>query len=856
MNKFVDKCRPLAVVLGLLGAGGVMGQVVQVPTSCVVVVPGIGGSIPLNQVGDGGIVCMVDPFDSPGVAGDFTLIGAAPISWSLLGDISTQTATVPPTPPVQSAGAVATVNLESYNKNVRTPSETTLPSTSTMARSKGRVTIQYSIAPCNGVMSFDILKRWGGYAPPIIGPNCWGTGLITFSVDQVSSDNGLDAIGFDQYYWRITNNAGTDLVFTYPAVSYTSADRSSITLDQSLPDFNTWLAGGAPYTIQVCYGRCNPWDSGTSLTKAILGGPCVTKVVNLACPAPIYAGGFPTCINANAPYVPTLPLTVNPTNYSSACTYTWTRSNLAWNFTPTATGGITINSIGDANPCTFFLTVASPTCGSTNYTYTVNRNYNSAAILATPSPYCASTGTFTVNLASNAQGNTTCWGPLPTGWSASNPVGVPSAVQFTIPASAAGTTATINLRNCASACSTNLPIVINVRPGTPVISALPICVPSGGGPNQTWTATSAGAGATSWTWNNTMGMTQVAPTNDATGVFTPTGTANGNISVFTQNVAGCPSLTATKLVNRNAVAPVVVQPACYTLGYSCTGVAGLTGSASFTIQSANFTANGAGTYTWTFPANGFFNTSGTPVTVTQTTNAAVVRPTTGVPSTSVPAPPAGYYNFTVTFTPTSGCTGATTTVTAAPVNLGAVIYTNNGTGVGTTGSLFPPAGLPGASTYQAYDCALPGAYGPTGSGGLPLGLGTVIPVNSGSLTMQITVPGGCIWRPAPVTTSHKSLVLVDEQGTEQADGALLGAEFIHVMPNPNDGSFILRIDTDFQRGSVTMLDHQGKRVGQETRVQQGSNAMDYQHLAPGYYTVRIDLDGATQVQRILVIQAN
>jgi len=861
---------------GLLCAGGAVAQVVQVPAGCVVRVAGVGGNIGAGLVGDGGIVEMNEPF----AAGTFTFSEPAAQcqGWTLLGDINR----APLSAPVAfgsntniPAGANA-ASLGSWNKNLR-PSEVASPSTN--ARSKGRVTIRWDDGVCGRIMSFDVLKRWGGflitspppfgstqYAPPIVGPNCWGTppfvapnDKITFSVDQVSSDNQLDAIGSDQYYWEVRKASGTPPLILPLLPSYTSADRSSLTIDQDDPAFTIWYQAGTqgPYTIKVCYGQCNPWNGGasaTSLAQLTAGVTCVQKQIQAPCPVPAFSGGFPSCINAITPGVP---LTITPTlaSYNAACTYNWTRSNLSWSISNAVNGAVTISAIGDANPCTFFLTVSSASCGSTVYTYTVNRNYNNAAILAALTPYCASSGTFTVNLAPNAQGNQTCWSGLPVGWSAVNPVGNLSAVQFTIPAAAAGTTANINLFSCACP-GVTLPIVINVRPGAPVITG-PLCVLSGGGANQTWNATSAGANATAFNWNNTMGMTQVAPTNDAPGVFTPNGTADGNVSVFTQNVVGCPSTTTTFNVGRNAVAPVVVAPTCYNLGYSCAGVAGLPGTASFTIQPANFTLNGPGNYTWTFPPNTFFNPTGSTFVVgPQFTNAPIVRPTTGVPSTSIPAPAASYYQYSVCFTPSpvfpnlASCVSACTTFTATGVTLNEPLYTP----AGAIGFLAPAPGTPAGSTYLAYDCAIPGTYG--SSVAFPNAINLAAPAlppapQTFSLTMQITVPGGCTWLPAPVATTHKSLTVVNESGVvlTPAEQVELG---ILVSPNPNDGAFTLNLKQEFLSGSVQLLDAAGKQAAAAQRVVQGNNEMRYSDLPPGVYILRIELDGQVQMQRIVV----
>ena len=804
----------LLLAAGVVHSAASVAQVVQVPSGCTVVLAGVGGTtgpFPTGFVGNGGIVCMPDPY----AGGNFTFSGGAVISWSMAGDISEQTANVPPAAPDQSAGAVATVNLESYNKNLRDPSELSTP---TLARSKGRVVIIWDNGPCDAVyFAFDILKSWTTPAPPIVGPNCWGTGLITFSVDQVSSDNALDAIGFDQYYWKITNNLGSDLITAFPTVSYTSADRSSITINQSLVDFTTWIGGGAPYTIQVCYGRCNPWDGGTALSRVGIGTTCVTKAMNPAAPIPAYTGGFLTCLNA---VTPGTPIPVLSSNYNSSYTYTWTRSNLSWLFTPNGAGGLTINSIGDGNPCTFFLNLTGP-CGSTTYSYTINRNYNSASMLALASPYCTSTGLFTVNLGALYQGNQTCWGALPAGWTATN-VGS-SGVQFNIPAAAAATTANINLFSCGACSAVTLPIVINVRPNTPVITG-PACVPSGGGATQTFTSTAPCA--TCFAWGTNTGMTPFVPVNDSPQTYNPTGTASGTVTLYTFTTAAptCSSLVATKIVNRNAVAPIVVQPACYNLG--------VPGSVSFTIQAANFTQNGAGTYTWTFPAGSFFQAG----TVVQSTNAAVVRTTSGV----IGSPS----SFTVAFAPSSGCAGSSVVITPSTA-LGNATYSNNGTGPGTTGVLIAP-GAPGGSTYQVFDCNTSILLGSPGASNV-LPLNTVLPVGTGLLTTNIIVPGGCTWRPPCVITSHTLMPILPDGSI----GVYENGE-LRISPNPNTGLFTLNILREVVEGSVLIFDAGGKQIGGSTRVAQGPNELSYNELVPGVYTLRITLDGKVETRQVMV----
>jgi hypothetical protein len=179
MKKYSIPWKGLALTLGLGWASALVAQpYVTVPVGANIATPGV------NQIGYGGIVSMVDP--DP-VGGTFSIAGVTSPVWKLLGDISVNTASAPPTPPVVTFSG-ASCGIETYNKNVRTPAEVTAPEVNTHARSIGKVRIDYTIAPCNNEFTFFIYKKWGNpatttagnnYAPPIVGPNCWGTGLIT-----------------------------------------------------------------------------------------------------------------------------------------------------------------------------------------------------------------------------------------------------------------------------------------------------------------------------------------------------------------------------------------------------------------------------------------------------------------------------------------------------------------------------------------------------------------------------------------------------------------------------------------------------------------------------------------------------
>ncbi len=361
--------KPTLLAAGVLCGGAAMAQVVTVPATCQVVVAGTGGTLGLGgTVGNGGIVVMPDPFDITGAGGNFIFSGGTITGWSLLGDLSIQTASSPPTAPVQTAGAVATQNIQSYNKSLRS-AETGTPST--LARSKGRVTTTFTGAGCT-VMTFDVYKKWGplvttppnnNYGPPIAGPACWPSTnqLVAFSVDQIESDNILDAIGTDQYYWKLTNGLGVDVISTQPTAYYMAADRSSVTCNMSTAAFITWYSGG-PYSIRCCYARSFPaWDNGTGLTSAT-ATDCVSKPINSAPTAPTFTTLIPTCLLYSA------------TSFSAVFTgvtdhtYSWT-STCGWVIAQTGTvpGPMTLNVTGvNQGPCTLILTDVGP-CGSNIY---------------------------------------------------------------------------------------------------------------------------------------------------------------------------------------------------------------------------------------------------------------------------------------------------------------------------------------------------------------------------------------------------------------------------------------------------------------------------------------------------------
>lgn len=798
----------------LLGCAPLMAQpYVTVPVGANITIVSPGAGTPgVNQIGNGGIVRMKDPDTAGGL---FSIAGVTSVTWTLYGDISIGTTNVPPAAGVYSASGLS-ATIETYNRRVRTPSETTLPEVVTHARSKGQVRITYTNGSCGGEFRFDIVKGWGNpatttntdnYAPKIVGPNCWPSPPqdVTFSVDQVASDNALDAIGFDQYYWKLTNSAGTDLFTGSTSAFYTSADRSSITLRMTDTNFGTWFAVGGPYTLQCCYGQANPWNGGasTSLTQLTTGNCCVTKVITVPL-VPAYTGGFPTCVNAVSP---TLPIAVNSSNPDlTNYTYSWSRTNLSWAFTTTGGGtGISINSIGDGNPCTFSLTItpvvgSTVACGVATFNYTVNRNYNfTAASLG--SPFCTSPGTnvLTVNLPTNAQGNLTGWGPLPStpaGWAVS-PVGSSGGV-FTIPAGAAGTTNTIQMFSSGACSAVQVPIVINVRPATPTGLTGPTCVDLG----TAYSYSVAAGGTFTWTHPNWSGATTGNPVS-----LTPTVTPIGLISVVRDGQPGCPSLAATI---QPVQKPVVTQP-CLNAGIPTPG-------ASFSA------APGSASSSWTFAAgvvNGsVFNTTGNPVSVN----------VQGL---------AGTYACSVT---TNGCTTNFNVVVPASSYSASVNESDPSVSV-------MQATFVSTTWYQLWDCTNNVAVGgyQQGVSGFTAALTAAGP-GSFAFNCDPNPLGGCIQRTNCVTTVHRSMIVNGEEG----NGITLVDMDVLISPNPNQGRFNVSITHEFEQGSVTVFDAQGRRVAKPLKVMAGPNDLDLGHLKPGVYTVRTETDGEVVSKSIVI----
>ena len=525
--------------------------VIKVPATCNVVVAGTGvGAVTGfgGQVGDGGVVLMPDPFDLSSPSGDFNYVANATTvtGWTLKGDLSAQTTNTPPTAGVYGAGAVTTLNIESYNKTLRAAEYApTYPlSDKKWGRSKGRVRVSYS-ASCGGSITFDVYKVYDtvlpSWVPPIVGPDCLLPNTVyTYSVDQIASDNAVDAIGFDSYYWSGFPTGATN--------TYYSADQSSVTFKTgpSVPTF----------TLQCCYGRSNKWDGDGVYTAPAAHITCVSKSVAALPVAPSFITSPPTCHPTGvASFAIVYPNAVAP------ITYTWTAPNTGWTINAPVVGGtnttVTVNTPNN-NPGVLILTMANGSCNPVIINYQVNRSLTGTSLIipftSSPGSACMLAGTSNNQfyLGAGGSANNTTWtlttSPIAgSGVTLASVTGQPSSTVAVNIASNATVNTTYTLTATADtspfpACTTtSATYTFNVKPLTPTISGTG-CVVKGALTPQTYTCTASTGASYNW-------------------VF-PAGWSAGSFTTTTNSITVTPSST-TAVLNGNAFVTTTGIGACY-----------------------------------------------------------------------------------------------------------------------------------------------------------------------------------------------------------------------------------------------------------------------------------------------------
>lgn len=788
----------------LFGITASFAQVVTVPSGCTVKVPGTGGSIGLNQVGNGGVVAMPDNFSG----GTFTVTtpsGYTLTGWSLRGDLSVTTSNTPPTAPTQSAGAVSSLSIESYNKNLRASEGAPGSPASLLAKSKGTVSIGYNAGACSGYsLTFDVYKTYTT-TPPIVGPACVQGGTpCTFSVDQVASDNAGDNIGFDQYYW-------SGMPAAVAGSTYYSADNSSVTF--------TPIASSA-FVIKCCLGRANPWDAGTSV-NGTLGTTCVTKAIGDA-PSEPTVGTTTQPLSVIMPLcAPTGSAATFTINYSSTNTCTWTAPNTGWTVgTPVLVSGnnytVTVNTNGFNNPGVLTLTVGNAPCEPLTFQYQINRSLN-APVAITPviaGTTCLSQGSSNnmFNISTSAAANPTTWTISPAATGVTLVPGSPNST-VAVNVSSGATAGTYTLTARSTACTGNITYTFRVRPVTPTISG-PACVVRGALTSQTFTC-AATPGAT-YTWSFPSGWTASSFTTATNSItVTPsstTATLNGTVIVTANGIVGCNSAASTT-IGYSAAAPTGVVAGCFSVGVPGT-------------NSVTFTNPLPGTYTATLiPTGGGSNAIVGGVSFTSP----------NILTFSTNALSAGSYDLSITHN--SGCgANATSVTTVNVVANGAQLFTSFSPGNPDSYFVITP---PPSATYQWFVNGSPVAGATANNFSLN---GPV--VSPGAVTVCVNVTsGGCTTRLCSSSGTHTQRLA---QGSGQTS-----EEEIAVYPNPTTGDFFVKVPGFNQKATATLYDITGKEISRYN-LQKGENNIKGETLAKGTYIVILDIDGVKEAKKLII----
>lgn len=396
-------------------------------------------------------------------------------------------------------------------------------------------------------------------------------------------------------------------------------------------------------------------------------------------------------------------------------------------------------------------------------------------------------------------------------------------------------TTTYSLVGTTGACTGNTTKVLTVSPNPTVgVTTSSICAGA--------TATLTASGATTYSWNTGSTATSINPTPTLTTTYTVTGTTGGctNTKTTTVTVTSnptvsvtgstiCPGGTATLTAsgattyswNTGSTATSINPTPTITTTYSVTGTtSGCTNTRTTQVtvapaptvavnnaticagSSANLTASGATTYSWSTGAT----TSSIAVTPTTTTTYTIIGTTGSCTNTkssivTVNALPSLTLSSSSSTACTSSSGGVTLSLTATPSG-----GTFSGTGV--VGSTF--TAQPTAGTYTA-------TY---------------------SYTNSTT---GCS------NTTATSIIVSVCTGVNvmnMLDGSLF------VYPNPNNGVFT--IQANFENAfDVTIYNNIGQMVKQGVNLK-GNNEIDLSGFAKGIYSIVVKADANYKTIKMVI----
>lgn len=820
-TKLLKSClgKVLGVAIGLaLLPGSMMAQpVVQVPQNCNVVVTGTGTGVSPGfggTVGRDGIVLMPDPYPGQN-GGTFTLIVPSPYTsgaWRLLGDLSFYGDLIGTHDnAIQLQGSGLSANILSYNKKGR-KSENEDGSHYNLARSKGRVSIAYEDTASNCgsyFLTFDVYKTYiyipgdtaGAYVPPIIGPPCWLPGeTYTYSVDQVASDNLMDAIGLDQYYWTVEDNDNNQITNFY-----TSADVSSITI--IAPD-----TLNPPYVITACFGRGNDWD-GNSLSPTHT--TCLTKVIGGQPVMPTIT--YPDCLS-----VGDTGFMAVVTPYEQSYTYSWATFPNTWSVSANPNGDTAVVSItsGNQDPGSITLTVTG--CSPVDTTFHIGRSFDGlVGIYASPATACYNAQdivTFSTT-PSSVSNNFTNW-IFPAGWTVLNYTNsAHSIVKVQIPDTAAGGLYVIKAYACDS--SYIVTDTINVRPQTPTIDDGAVCIDFGSTTQINYSVNETGI----YQWHFPIGWMGSSSSNIIS--LTPDGIHSGVVSAVAVSSSGCNSLDSVVWnVNFNPVMPVGFNTVpCWNFG---TGI-------PVNVTVSNAPTPFFGTYE-------VIDSTGTFLSATPSVNAS------GVISLPILASaPAGSYTLYVTHT-TNDCGNSDT----VPIVVNYEPKGNTGTPFISMDTTWSDYGIDGYVVSNI----LPFVPVQWFLNGSPVSTQFTYFIEQSQYTLPATIcaqftVSGCTSRICIDVTQYQSLMGGGEsEKSHKTSSNAMTLSNVEVYPNPNNGSFTVNIPAFETDAMLYIYDINGKLLNTR-KLTQGSNTLK-ENLTTGTYILLFTIDGKTSGKKIQV----
>lgn len=799
---------------------------VTVPTGCIVVVEGDGGNSGAGIVGNGGIITMPDPFPTQSLPNSTFTINPGTTnanSWVLAGDLSITPNLNPPGNPIQTATG-STADIMSYNKSLR-QSES-----ENQGRSIGMITIPYddTLSLCSGGISFKVYKVYSDSLPPIIGPGCWlPDSTYTYSVDQIASDNLLDGIGLDKYYWTVRDKDNT-LVYdsedpnSFPNFQiYTSADRSSITL-------NAPSTLNSPYTLQCCFGRANPWDGDDPLT---IHTSCVTMMVGAEPQEPVVLFEDPDACLAVGASSFDVDIDTNDPSYDPSYIYSWSSNNPNWQFTPnTGPSTVMFQNIGDlgGNPGIIILSVNNPTCGQTKqFEYNVHRSFVDPTVTIVGVDDCLVPGeeyVFQIDPATAHQ-NYTDW-TLPTGWTIVDANG-PTETIITVAVPSGESVGTYTLSAVSAACpNSSVSLDVYIKPANPVFQTTggdsPECVDYNASSPVPYTVSSS-PGATGYDWTFPADWTpSSASTVLPTVNVTPegNGTTTGIVSVIALGYGGCNSDPVNYPIGYNAIKPdAIPNDLCWNFG--------LQGTTVIAVDNAPY------------PFFGDYTVSSNPsglIVGTPTVNA------NGEITITTSASASGSYDLIIEHVTTTNCGPQSETFSINVVGNGSFITPlyNQGMADIFIANVFAP----GAS----FIWALLNANGDVISNPTPPSPGVLTLSGSNTPPAQVCIDvtlNGCVTRYCvPGGTYSESVVHPGGNSAHRLN------DRITVYPNPTAGTFNIDLANVEEAADLQLFDAQGRLINRHT-LSNGKNTIT-EDIPNGTYLLLINVDGEFSAHKIEV----